>query len=527
MLVADFSSDLSAFGFGPAGTTGEILWAAAPVASFHVASTGKTLSLPAGYTSAAGTTTTPPPPQHGGDSYAISADAEQFLNSLGLQVGSSTLSGSLADGKITLTAAAPSKLPITLPAGDQGLTFGPATLTIDTSADTLTVSAGATASQGTAGTLSVTINNVSKTTLSSADLDATVSITGLRLFGSAVDLSGSLSYADGKLAVALSGTLDDDVVLQNGVLTIDHGTTVAYSTKDGLTVNGSVDLGAAPANFTVAFTGSVSDLKNWSLTVSDADNTPSFTPIDGLTVTPSFTGTITDTDGTIGFDVSGDDVTTWSPTDAVQVAVNHIEVSDQAPPSTLTCPADLADGQLWADVSGSVTYAPAGSNVDVKGSVEACVAPAEKKFTLTGAVSGTLLPSTTGFSVDSVDLRVDGDLTVKSFSVTAKAHLTVQNTPVTVGITFGNDGTFVAGGSVGDLAGLGLPGTNGYVLLASKAVKNFDAGDLGIHNADGTDIPKFDLPAGPQRHDGLPTRPTSRSRRSPSSASRSTARPCD
>ena len=484
-------------------TVGEILWAAAPVAAYPVASTGKTISLPAGYSPASGTTqahtadaahAAPAPPQNG-TTYSISTGAEQFLNSLGLKLGSTTLTGSVSGGKLTLTAAAPSNLPITLPAGDQGLTFGPTTLVVDTAADTLTVTASASAAQGTTGSLSVTLNHVSTTTLSSADLHATVSITGLSVFGATVDLTGSLTYSGGKVAVALSGTLDNDVVVKDGVLTIDHGTTVAYSTKDGLTVSGSVDIGTDPAKFTVAFTGSISDLQNWSLSVTDAGNAPSFTPVDGLTITPNFTGTLTDTNGTIGFDVSGQDVTTWSPTTAVQVAVNHIEVSNQAPAAALTCPADLTDGQIWADVSGSVTYAPAGSNVNVKGSVEACIAPAAKKFTLTGAVTGTLLPTTDGFSIDSVDLRVDGDIAAKSFTVTAKAHLTVQGAPVTVGITFGNDGTFVAGGSV-DLSSLGLPGTNGYVLLASKAVKNFDAGDLGIHNADGTDIPKFDLPAG-------------------------------
>ena len=498
VLVTGFSDDLSAFGFGPAGTVGEILWAAAPVPAYSVASTGKTISLPAGYSPAAGTTSsgpTPPTPPQNGTTYSISAGAEQFLNSLGLNLGSTTLSGSVAGDTLTLTAAAPSNLPITLPAGDQGLTFGLTTLVVDTAADTLTVTASASAAQGTTGTLSVTLNHASTTTLGSADLQATVSITGLSVFGTAVDLTGSLTYADGKTAVALSGTLDNDVVVKDGVLTIDRGTSLAYSTEDGLAVNGSIDLGSDPAKFTVAFTGSISDLQNWSLSVTDAGNAPSFTPVDGLTITPNFTGTLSDTNGTIGFDVSGDDLTSWSPTDAVQVAVNHIEVSNQAPAAALTCPADLTDGQIWADVSGSVTYAPAGSNVSLKGSVEACIAPTAKRFTLTGAVTGTLLPATSGFSLDSVDLRVDGDVGAKSFTVTAKAHLTVQGAPVTVGITFGNDGTIVAGGSV-DLSSLGLPGTNGYALLASKAVKNFDAGDLGIHNADGTDIPKFDLPAG-------------------------------
>ena len=205
----------------PGRQVGEILWAAAPVASYPVVSTGKTLSLPDGLPSGSrehdhpADPPPPVPPQHG-TTYTISADTQQFLNSLGLSSDPPRYRSASSDGKITLTAAAPNKLPITLPAGDQGLTFGPATLSstpLRTRSPSLRAPPPA---QGTTGTLSVTINNVSTTSLSSADLQATLSIAGLSVFGTAVDLTGSLGYADGKLAASLSGTLDNDVVVQDG-----------------------------------------------------------------------------------------------------------------------------------------------------------------------------------------------------------------------------------------------------------------------------------------------------------------------
>lgn len=501
VLVIDFTSELSVFGLGAKGTLGEVLYASAAVASYEVPSTGKTISLSAGYNSADGATgTPPPPPTPPGSGGNISSATEQFLNKLGLGLTSTTLTGTQSNGTITVTAPAPKDVPITLPAGDAPISFGATTLILDTSADTLTASATATAAQGTAATLSITINHVSQTALTGADLQATLNVTGLKVFGAHVDLDGSLTYPGGKLDASLTGTLTDDVPVSSGILTIDAGTAVGYSTADGLTVTGSVDLGADPARFTVAFTGAIGDVKNWSLTVSDAAGAPTFTPVTGLTITPNFSGTLSDTDGRIGFDVQGNDVTSWTPTDAVTVAVKHVELSNHKPADTLTCPSDLEDGQVWADVSGSVTYAPAGSDVNVSGTVEACVAPSAKKFTLTGDVSGNLLPSTAGFQVNDVKLTVEGDLAATTFTVTATAQLAitaVNGAPsFNVGISFSKDGTFVAGVQVPDLDKLGLSGTNGWLLLATKAVKNFKPADLGIHNADGSDIAPFDLPAG-------------------------------
>jgi ricin-type beta-trefoil lectin protein len=172
-------------------------------------------------------------------------------------------------------------------------------------------------------------------------------------------------------------------------------------------------------------------------------------------------------------------------------------VSNLAPPATVACPAQIKDGQLWLDASGVVTYAPAGSAVALSGTVQGCVAPAAKTFTLTAAVTGTWLPSSTGFRIDDATLTVDGDLGAKSFTVKAVAHVTVtavgDAAPFTVGISFGSDGSFVAGASVPDLGKLGLAGTNGWLLIANKKVAGFKPSDLGIPAATDT---SFDLPAG-------------------------------
>ena len=326
---------------------------------------------------------------------------------------------------------------------------------------------------------------------------ATLHVGGLAVLGTTVDLDGSITYSAGKVAVSLMGTLDADTVVKAGIVTVDAGTVISLSSQDGVTVNGSADLGTDPAKFTVAFAGSIRDLKNWSVSISDAAGSPTFQPTAGLTVSPNFSGTISDSDGTIGFDASGDDLTSWQAGVAVTVAVKHIEVSNLAPSATVACPAKITDGQLWLDASGVVTYAPAGSVVNLSGTVQGCVAPAAKTLTLTAAVTGTWLPSSGGVQIDDATLTVDGDLAAKSFTVKAVAHVTVtavgDNSPFTVGISFGSDGSFVAGASVPDLAQLGLAGTNGWLLIANKKVTGFKPSDLGIPEA--TDA-IFDLPAG-------------------------------
>ncbi len=491
VLVVDFKTDLAPFGLGAAGSFGEILYASAPIAAYTVPSTGKTISLQAGFSSSSGQ------PANSGTTYTLSANADQFLNSLGLSLGSGTITGTPSGSVLTVTEGAPT-LPITLPAGDPSVTFGKTTLVIDTATDTVTATAATTAGSGTAASISITIRHASASTLTSADLTATAHISSLELFGAAVDLDGSISYANGNAAVTLSGTITRDLVVAPGLLTVHAGTVVSLS-NSGLHVDGSADLGADPAKITVGFGGTISGLQNWNLTVSTANGAPTFQPIDGLTITPKFTGTITDNAGAIGFDISGDDLVSWQPGSSVTVAVKHVEISNQSPPGALSCPSAIKDGQLWIDASGSLTYAPSSSDVNVTASVEGCIAPTAKAFTLTTSAIGTLFQGA-GFQIGNAVLTVNGDLAAGKISVKASAQIVITTsgnaTPLTVGLSFASDGTFVAGVAVPDLSSIGLSGTSGYLFVATKDIRNFDPADLGIHNADGSAITPFDLTAG-------------------------------
>ena len=265
---------------------------------------------------------------------------------------------------------------------------------------------------------------------------------------------------------------------------------VSLSTDNGLQVDGTAVLGSGASQFTVAVKGSISDLKNWSISVDDAAGAPSFTPVDGLTLTPTFTGSITDTAGAIGFDVSGDNVLTWTPSGDISVALNHVEVSNQTPPSTVTCP-DHQAGQVWLDVKGSLTV----TSANITASAEACINPSAKTFTLTGSETGTFVPDTAGFTLGDAAVTVNGDLSAKTFDVTAHATLTItalaSQPQFAVGVKFASDGTFVAGVKIGDPSALGVPGANGDLFVATKPVKGFDPATIGL-----TGVQAFDLPSG-------------------------------
>ncbi len=387
--------------------------------------------------------------------YSLSAAAKTFLTGLHLSVGTGVVSGTLQGNVLTVSVGAPT-LPVTLPIGGQTLTFSNATLTIDKSTDTLSLSASAVASGGIGGTLTATITHVSSTTLGTTghnDLSATVAITGLSVLGTTVNLSGTLAYTGGKPVASLTGALAADAVVAPGKLTVKSGSTVTLSTATGLSFTGSAVLGSGPAAFTVGVTGAIKDLKNWSLTVDSTKNTPTFSPVAGLTLNPSFSGTITDTKGQIGFDVSGNDVTNWQ-TGPATLALSHVEVSNQAVPAGLSCPA-ATDGQIWFDLAGRLTDSKAGIDV----SAEACVVPAAKAFKISATAPSNLLPNVKGFSVTNATVAVQGQLAdtassqSASVSVTAAATLTVTEglpNPLVLPITvsFSSDGTFIASATV-------------------------------------------------------------------------------
>src|SRR6478736_6063574 len=346
-------------------------------------------------------TTTAPTTTAPTTSFSLSAAARSFLSGLQLNVGSGPLTGTLNGSVLTVDVGAPA-IPFQLPAGDQSVSFTGATLTIDESTGTLTLTANVAATNGLGGSLTVTIAHADTTDLSGTDLTATVDVTGISVLGATVEVSGSLSYTGGKLAASLTGTLSADAVVADGVLTVKAGTTVTLATDTGLSISGTAVLGSGSTAFTVSVSGTVKDGKNWSLSVNNTTDTPEFSPVDGLTISPAFTGSITDTDGKITFDVAGEDTGSWT-TGGATLSLTHVEVSNAAVPNGLACPA-VDPGQVWFDVQGGLTDAAAG----ISGTAQACVVPAAKSFQVTASSPTIALPNTGGFSIDNPSVSITG-----------------------------------------------------------------------------------------------------------------------
>lgn len=436
-------------------------------------------------TAAAADTTTAP-----SDTYTLSDAAKAFLAGLNINLGSGPVTGTLSGSTLTVQVGAPA-LPLTLPVGNDAISFGGASLTIDESTGRLTLSASATTVDGASGALSVTIANASTTTLSGSDLSATVTLNALPVLGTTVDLSGTLAYSNGAVSASLTGTLGQDTVIAPSVLTIGAGTTITLSTSDGAQVSGTAVIGSGSAQFTVKVSGAFGDEKNWDISIGEDTGAPSFSPVDGLTLTPAFSGSVQDKDGTISFDVTAGEPVSWNPGDNVTLAVNYVKVSNETPPTGVACPAGVKDGQLWVDVQGGLTDTAAGINA--RG--EACVDPSAKTFTLTGTATGAFGPSDLGFTLSNPTVTVDGDLQAGTVSMSAKATLAVtavaSTSTIPVTLAFDSDGSFTAGATV-DLNSIGLSSLGsgaGTLLVSSKEIKTFTAPSLGVDNA-------IDLPAG-------------------------------
>ena len=393
----------------------------------------------------------------------------------------------------TLTVnAGPPVLPVSLPIGSAALTFAGAKITVNEVTGTLAVTASATSTTGASGTLTVGIAHSNTTTLTGTthghDLAATVAITHLPVLGTTVDLSGTLAYTGGAVSASLTATLDADVPIASGAVSIGAGSTLTLSTADGLTVGGTAVIGSGSSAFTVDVAGGIKNTKNWTFQVSDAKGAPSFSPASGLSISPKFTGAINDVDGKVGFDLSGDDVLSWTPTSAVTLAVSHVEVSNQTPPATLSCPVGRKDGDVWVDVTGALTDTSSG----VSGSGGACIDPQARAFTVSATEQGAFGRTDLGFGLSGANLTVNGDLTAGTASVSVGATLTltgVSGTPaIPVTLDFSSDGTFTAAASI-DLSQVGLGSGTGTLLLASKEIKAYTNPGVGVTDA-------IDLPAG-------------------------------
>ena len=326
--------------------------------------------------------------------------------------------------------------------------------------------------------LTGTIANAnSTTTVDSADFTATVTISGLSVLGVPVNLTGALTYDGTNVSFSLTGTLGSAATLTTGVV-LDSGATFTLDSGSGLSVNGTVDLGSGATVVPVSVAGTLAGISDWSLTVSDPNASP-WQPEPGLTVTPDFTGTLKDTDGGITFDLSTDNTVAWQPAPNVELDVTNLEVSNEAPPSTVSCPSGLEEGALWVDAEGIAKYTqPDATSPLVSLTGQACLAPSQESFTLTTDATGNLAPPLgSSFTLTDLALDVNGNFATDDFSVEGSASLGgVGSAPaLTAGVAFDTDGSFQAGVALADLSTLGISGLSGSgaVWVSTEDIPSF------------------------------------------------------
>ena len=263
-------------------------------ATSHHASSPATTSSAASSPSGSATTSTPARPatavQTAGTTTgtaSISTTVRAFLAGLGLNFAAGPLTGSLSGSTLTVAVGTPT-LPVQLPGG-AAVSLTGASLKIDKSTGVLALTATVDAGNGIGGSVSITISHSSNANLAGAghaDLSSTVAVTGLPLLDSTVDVTGSLADTGGTVSATLTATLDADLTVAPDALAIAKGTTVTLSSADGLSLTGTAVVGPGDSAVTVDVSGTVTGAKDFSLTVDDATDPPSFTPVSGLDADP-------------------------------------------------------------------------------------------------------------------------------------------------------------------------------------------------------------------------------------------------
>ncbi len=429
-------------------------------------------------------------------SYTLSGPVYDFITAtLNIPLGSATVTGTLSGSTLTLSASAPTSLPASVPSWLPSPSFVSTQVTVDESANTVTLTAATGAASGMTAGLDVTIANASTSDLSDGtDVSGTLTLDGVPFVGGATaTLAFTLGYASGALSASLAGSLASAATFANGVVTIPAGTSLTLATGSGITLSGAADLTYNGQTTEITVTGTLTGASNWSLSVGNASGA-AWQPVTGLTVTPNFTGSITDTAGSIGFDLkSGTDAATWiSPDQNSTVSVNSLELSNQAPTSGADCAtSQVNDGDLWIGVDGSFSYVPASLNLSATG----CFDLTGKNATITTSATGNLTSefgSALPFSVTAAGLTAHIG---SSYSLTGTATVAVTGgvsnvPPFTVGVQF-TGAEITAGIGISDLSSLGFSGS-GALYVSTEKVADFDPAALGI-----TGQPtSVDLPAG-------------------------------
>jgi hypothetical protein len=419
----------------------------------------------------------------GAGTYTVSAAVLAYLTTtLGIPLGiSTTLSGQLAGTTLTITAGAPAEVKPVLPTGAAALSFASSTIVINESTNQLSVTASASAAGGESATLAVAIPSANTSNVTGASgIAATIGIDGLQVFGTPVNLSGSVALNGTPPAFSLTGVIaagtsvTSAAAFASGMLTL--------SSKGALSVAGIVTIGSGPTAINVAVSGSLTSFSKWSLSVTDSD-APSWQPISNLVVQPDFTGSIAAKAGRITVSLkspTGASPVTWLPGANTSISVSGLTISNATPPRTVTCNA-LSDGGIWIGVTGTIDYSVFGASaVSLPG--EACIVLGSTVYTTTTTPTGTLNFDGSLFSIGKLQLIVSGDTASSNFSVTGTAQLKVGSVgPFTLAANFSATGAFIAAVSLPSLSTLGVKGLTGtgVVWLSSKDLPTF-VGEPGL-----------------------------------------------
>jgi hypothetical protein len=438
-------------------------------------------------------------------SYGLSSSVYNFLTqTLNIPLSSQTVTGTLNGSTLTLTAGAPTALPSSLPSWLPNPSYANTELSIDESTGTLTLTAATGTASGLAGTLTVTVANAGTSTLTDGtDISGSLALTGVPFAGgSQASLTFTLGYSSaGTLTATATGGLTSAATFANGAVTIPAAT-LSLAAGSGLTISGTAQINAgtssSPSSATVNVSGTLTDLSDWSLTVSDA-YAGTWTPASGLTVTnPDFTGSISDTAGTVGFDLSvsgaSGPAATWvSPDQSSSVTVTGLEVSNEAPSSTASCmTTEAKDGDLWIGAAGMFSYAPAGLSLQANG----CFNVTAGIATITTAATGDLTSefgNSLPFEVTGAGLTASVSASgAYSLTGTASAQITAgvsADPSFNVGLRLSSDGII---GAVGlpSLGEFGIPGLSGSGVLyvATAEFSDVNPADFGITGQPGDSV---------------------------------------
>lgn len=318
-------------------------------------------------------------------------------------------------------------------------------------------------------------------------LSATLDVSGLTVFGTPLDLSGSLSRsATGTVQANVTASIPGTITPFPAVPSLSFSDVTVSLGTDGLSASGTMTLDGLGS---LQLSGTIQSIDDWTITVAAA-SAQTWQPAQGVELDAQLSGTLSDTKGAVTFDLkasapSGGQLFSISG-GGVTVSVGSVEFGNAPAPSGCTV---AAAGDLWLDVSGSIQLqlGTAAGGVSATG----CFDLTHPGFALTATVPSlalNLLGGHVAISAPTITLSESKG----SFSADIASTLTVSmpsggTFSQTVTIQISPSG-FVAGTEADLSQWLGSTGDTAYIYYASAAVPGFSTGD--------PNLAPIDLPAG-------------------------------